>query len=373
MTAIDDVQGLGSIEHAYYRREKPLAGVVLLPGQETHATGEHPENPRRLPGVVEHLRGLPQWDDLFVLYPRYARTEDLVRAHDERFVELLRSATADAPVWLDTDTLASEGSFALASLASGAALAAVDALAMEAYWKPDVLFALTRPPGHHATPDRAMGFCLVNHVSVAARYAREVYGLERIAVVDWDVHHGNGTQEIHWRDPSLLFVSLHQWPLYPGTGWHDERGEGPGEGFTVNLPMPPGSGDREYHEAFDAVVEPILDAYDPQLLIVSAGQDGHAADTLSNQMLSAAGFRRMAERMAAFSRERGIGTLVVHEGGYNVTTLPQLDAAILGGLAGFETDLDDPFADGAPPVVGWSERLREIRASAGISWPQVAP
>jgi acetoin utilization deacetylase AcuC-like enzyme len=371
MSALEQVEGIGSVPHGYYRREAPLTGVVLLPGQERHDTGEHPENARRLPGVVERLRASADWERLFVMHPRHARVEDLVRAHDPRYVEVVRRADRDGPVWLDTDTKAGPGSFDLATLATGAALTAVDAVAMEAYWRPDSLFALTRPPGHHAPPDRAMGFCLFNHVSVAARYAQATYPIERVAIVDWDVHHGNGTQEIHYEDPSVLFCSLHQWPLYPGTGAVEETGAGEGEGCNVNVPMPPGSGDREYLEALDAVVLPVLGAYDPQLLIVSAGQDCHAADPLANQMVSAAGFRAMAERMAAFARERSIGLVVVHEGGYNVATLPQVDHAILGGLGGFPTDLRDPFADGAPPAEGWPERLADVRRAIGRFWPEV--
>jgi len=369
---IGPVEGVGSVEHAYYRRQEPLTGVVLLPGQEDHDTGEHPENMRRLPPVVKRLRESEDWDRLFVMHPRNASLEDIARSHTEAHIEAIRRADAEGPAWLDTDTMAGPGSFDLALRASGAALTAVDAVAMEAYWQPDSLFALIRPPGHHAPPDRAMGFCLFNHASVAARYAQATYPIERVAIVDWDVHHGNGIQDIHYDDPSVLYVSLHQWPLYPGTGAVDEVGEGDGQGFNVNLPMPPGSGDREYGEAFEAIVEPILDQFDPQLLIVSAGQDGHAADTLSNQMISAAGFRDMAARMAAFAKAHGIGLVVLHEGGYNVSTLPQLDHAILGGLGSFPTDVTDVFAEGAEPVAAWPERLAEIRSVQQAHWPGLA-
>ncbi len=366
---IDEVEGVGSVEHAYYRRDEPLTGVVLLPNQEEHDTGEHPENIRRLPPVVKRLRESKDWDRLFVMHPRSALVEDLVRSHDLEYIESIERADADGPVWLDTDTLAGPGSYALALRTAGAGLTAVDAIAMEAFWRPDSLFALIRPPGHHAPRDRGMGFCLFNNASVAARYAQATYPIDRVAILDWDVHHGNGIQDIHYNDPSVLYISLHQWPLYPGTGAVDEVGTGAGKGFNVNLPMPPGSGDREYGEAIDAVVEPILAAFDPQLLIVSAGQDGHAADTLSNQMISAAGFRDMASRMAEFARERKIGLVVLHEGGYNVSTLPQLDHAILGGLGSFETDITDIFAEGAPPVTAWPERLTEIRTAQAPYWP----
>jgi len=371
-SVIGQVEGVGSVEHAYYERREPLTGVVLLPGQEEHDTGEHPENIRRLPPVVRRLRESDDWDRLFVMHPRSARIEDIARSHTDAYIESIRRADAEGPAWLDTDTMAGPGSFDLALRASGAALTAVDAVTMEAYWRPDSLFALIRPPGHHAPPDRAMGFCLFNHASVAARYAQATYPIERVAIVDWDVHHGNGIQDIHYEDPSVLYVSLHQWPLYPGTGAVDETGGGDGEGFNVNLPMPPGSGDREYGEAFDAVVEPILERFDPQLLIVSAGQDGHAADTLSNQMISAAGFRDMAARMAAFAQAKGIGLVVLHEGGYNVSTLPQLDHAILGGLGSFSTDVADVFADGAEPAAGWADRLAEILEVQQAHWPGLA-
>ena len=277
--------------------------------------------PARLARVGAAVRALP------ALRPHRGRAALARRG----FVEVLQAAGADAPVWLDTDTRISPESFDHCLLATGGVLSAVDAVAMEAYHRPDSLFALTRPPGHHTGRDRAMGFCLLNHVSIAARYAQATYGFERVAILDWDVHHGNGTQEIHWEDPSVLFVSLHQWPLYPGTGRHDEVGAGDGTGRTVNLPLPPGSGDREHLEALDRVALPIIEAFAPQLLIVSAGQDGHAADTLSGQLLSAAGFRAMAERAAALAKRLGIGLVLVHEGGYNVSTLPALDRAILGG------------------------------------------
>ena len=202
-------------------------------------------------------------------------------------------------------------------------LSAVDAVAMEAYHRPDSLFALTRPPGHHTGRDRAMGFCLLNHVSIAARYAQATYGFERVAILDWDVHHGNGTQEIHWEDPSVLFVSLHQWPLYPGTGpatTRSARATGWAAPSTSRCPRDPATASTSRRSTASRCRS--IEAFAPQLLIVSAGQDGHAADTLSGQLLSAAGFRAMAERAAALAKRLGIGLVLVHEGGYNVSTLP---------------------------------------------------
>ncbi len=365
----DEAEGIGSIPHAYYSREQPQTGVVLLPTQENHDPGEHPENVRRLPGVVQALQSSPEWDRLFVLAPRYARIEDALRSHTEGFVDAIEKACAQAPAWLDTDTRVSAGSFETCLLATGGVLSAVDAVAMEAYHQPDSLFTISRPPGHHSGSDRAMGFCLLNHASIAARYAQEVYGFERIAIVDWDVHHGNGTQEIHWDDPSVLFISLHQWPLYPGTGWHDEAGAGDGEGMTVNIPLPPGSGDPEYLQAVDQVVLPLVEDYRPQLLIVSAGQDGHAADPLADQLISLSGFQAMAARVTELARRLGIGMVLVHEGGYNTSTLPAIDRAILSGLGSFDVPLDDLFVP-SPHLqpVDWPERLTAVIKSQRRYW-----
>ncbi len=366
---VDTADTVGSIPHAYYDRESPQTGIVLLPGQERHDTGEHPENTRRLPGVMELLRSSPEWERLFVLAPRYASRIDALRCHTEGFIDSLERAAAEGPVWLDTDTRVSPGSFETSMLACGGALAAVDAVAMEAYERPDSLFTISRPPGHHTGRERAMGFCLVNNVSVAARYAQKTFGFERVAILDWDVHHGNGTQEIHWDDPSVLFISLHQSPLYPGTGKVDEVGGSGAEGMTINIPLPPGSRDQEYLQALDEVALPAIESFGPQLLLVSAGQDGHAADPLSNQLISVSGFNAMAARAAGLARRLGIGLVLIHEGGYNVSTLPMIDRAIVAGLGGFAVPLDDPFVPaGAPPPPDWPDVLANVIATQRRFW-----
>ena len=212
-----------------------------------------------------------------------------------------------------------------------------------------------------------MGFCLFNNAAVAARYAQEALGIKKVAILDWDVHHGNGTQDAFYSDPSVLFISTHQWPLYPGTGWFEETGSGEGEGFTVNLPMPPGSGDFEHLDAMDRIIEPVLEQFDPGLLIVSAGQDGHAADQLASQMVSATGFNALARRSAEFSGRHGIGLVALHEGGYNLDTLPRLDHAILAGLGNFATDLAEP--EEIPRLdTDWQTRLEEITRTLSKYW-----
>jgi acetoin utilization deacetylase AcuC-like enzyme len=235
----------------------------------------------------------------------------VLRCHTEEYLDRIRGITE--PTWLDGDTFASETSYEAAMLAAGGAIAAAERGG----------FALVRPPGHHALADRAMGFCLFDSVAIAARHAQAEHGLGRVAILDWDVHHGNGTQAIFWDDPTVLYVSLHEWPFYPGTG-------GPGEGnpTTVNVPIVALSGDAEYESAFEEVVEPTIRAFKPELLLVSAGFDAHEADPLADMRLSYDAFEWMAERAASLAPRVG----AVLEGGYNESTLPRLVAASLEGF-----------------------------------------
>ena len=223
----------------------------------------------------------------------------------------------ESGLW-DADTVVSETSWTAALLAAGVAIEAAETGA----------FALVRPPGHHARPRTAMGFCLVNNIAVAARHMQAEHGVGRVAIVDYDVHHGNGTQEIFWEDDSVLFVSLHQWPFYPGTGGPTEQG-----GTTVNVPLNAGSGDEEYLAAFDQTVVPAVEQFSPELLLVSAGFDAHEEDPLGQMRISADGFRELSRRCATLAPR----VAAVLEGGYNVATLPGLVAAALDGFSSGKT------------------------------------
>jgi acetoin utilization deacetylase AcuC-like enzyme len=242
---------------------------------------------------------------------RTATDADLERCHARSYIELIRSV--GEPTLLDPDTIASATSYEAALLAAGVTIDAVQRGG----------FALVRPPGHHALRERSMGFCLFNNVAIAARSAQAELGIGRVAIVDWDVHHGNGTDAIFREDSTVLFVSMHQWPFYPGTG-----GPGDANQTTVNVPLPAGSGDEEYLSAFDELVAPAVRAFEPELVLVSAGFDAHRDDPLAGMELTDDGFRELARRSATL----GPRVAALLEGGYNLSTLPRLVAAALEGF-----------------------------------------
>ncbi len=280
----------------------------------------HPESPNRLRAIMQRLEQSGLAARLTKIDPRTAEDEWVTLVHTPAYVaHLNQEAPTSGRVSLDADTSMSPGSLTAAYLAAGAALASVDAMMAG---QVDHAFCAVRPPGHHAEAGRAMGFCLFNNVAIAARYAQKRYGLQRVLIVDWDVHHGNGTQHSFERDPSVLFFSTHQYPHYPGTGRATESGVGAGEGFTINVPMEAGEGDDEYRAVFQKVLIPAADAFKPEMVIVSAGFDAHRDDPLASMGLTEQGYADLTAVVADIAKRHCGGRLLSSlEGGYNLTAL----------------------------------------------------
>jgi acetoin utilization deacetylase AcuC-like enzyme len=331
--------------------------------QSHQSSGYHPERPARLDAALRGARAVvaeAHGEERIVLAP--ASREALSRVHGAAYLDSLDAADAKgARVQLDPDTYFGPGSLAAATLAAGGAIAMVEALLSG---EAELGMLLARPPGHHAMRDRAMGFCVFNNVAVGAAHARSL-GARRVAIVDWDVHHGNGTQDIFWRDPDVLFISLHQAPLYPDSGWVGETGEGAGAGTTINLPFPAAGDGALYAAAFERVVLPVLDEAQPDLILVSAGYDGHARDPLASMLLRDGDYAWMAARLREAARRwcRGrIGFCL--EGGYDLGALELGVAATLRGAL-------DPAAhptptEGAPPPA--AERIVDGVVRAASPW-----
>ncbi len=275
---------------------------------------DHPERPQRLRAVLDHLGRTGLLPQLLAVAPAPAAIEPVAAVHTKRHLEFIRTVSENGGGLLDGgDTHASEHSWDVALLAAGGVIAAVDAVANAAA---DSAFCAIRPPGHHAERNEPMGFCLLNNVAIGARYAQQRHGIDRVAILDWDVHHGNGTQHIFEDDPTVLFISLHQYPFYPGTGAESERGSGKGEGFTMNFPLPSGTGEETYLRIFRDVIVPALARFRPGMLFISAGFDAHRADPLGGMELTEESFRSMTDLV------RGIAPVVsILEGGYNLDAL----------------------------------------------------
>jgi acetoin utilization deacetylase AcuC-like enzyme len=289
---------------------------------------EHPERPARLAAILDELAARPI-EGVTLHAPREATASELERVHTPRHVERLLALEGRAGQ-LDADTGHSEGSILAAKLAAGAALDAVDAV-LDGQCKR--AFAAVRPPGHHATPDRAMGFCLFSNLAIAAAHAR-ARGVARVLVVDFDVHHGNGTEAAFWSDRSVLVFDTHQFPHYPGTGRLQDRGAGEGTGYTINVPMPMGFGTREFIEVYERLLVPIADAYRPELVLLAAGFDAHRDDPLGNLELDAHGYAALARVLIGIAERHAQGRIVATlEGGYDLRALRDSARAVLDVFA----------------------------------------
>lgn len=308
-------------------------GLVLDSRFEEHDTGPgHVERPERLRAIRSALETAGLVERCLAVPLREAEDLWLEAVHDPGYVREVEDACAAGGGMLDTDTVVSRRSAEIARLAAGTLVALCDQVATARLRRG---FAVVRPPGHHAERDRAMGFCLFNNVAVAARYLIDHHGIERVLVVDWDVHHGNGTQHIFEEDPRVFYFSVHQSPLYPGTGASHERGRGAGIGTTLNCPLPPGAGDVEFLGALGESLVEAMDAYRPQFVLVSAGFDAHAADPLAQLRVSTPAFAEATRIVRGIADRDASGRVVsVLEGGYDLNATGASAAAHLGALLG---------------------------------------
>ncbi|MEM1689004.1 MAG: histone deacetylase [Candidatus Hadarchaeales archaeon] len=302
--------------------------LIYSPRYLEHNPGAwHPESPQRLHAIVETLKRNELWTN--VLEPESAKMNEILTVHSKNYIELLKEMTKDQ-AFLDSDTPTRENTLEIALLAAGGALIAGRLVAEK---KADNTFALVRPPGHHASSDFGGGFCYLNNVAIMTKDLLNVF--DRIMIFDFDAHHGNGTQDIFYTDPDVLYLSIHQFPLYPGTGRVEEIGEGRGRGFNVNVPVPPGTGDGEYATIIEEVVCPIAEQFEPGLIAISAGFDGHIWDPLTQLELSSEFYGWMAERILETAKKVCGGRVVfVLEGGYNLKALGESVTNVIKALRG---------------------------------------
>ena len=320
--------------HRPSRAGVPATGFVYHDDYLRHDAGPgHPERPARLIAITSRLRKSSVWNSLLHITPRPAAARWVLEVHRPQYLQALERAAAKAPVALDADTVVSSESYRVALLAAGGALAAVDAI-MDG--RARNAFVASRPPGHHAFAERGSGFCLINNVAVAARYIQKRHGLRRVLIVDWDVHHGNATQDIFYEGGSVLYFSTHQYPYYPGTGGRDEKGRGPGAGTNINVPLPPGAGDAEVRAAFESQLVPAAEAFEPQFVLISAGFDSHARDPLAHFEVTTDGFVELTRITMRIAKRFADGRIVsVLEGGYRLENLASAVTAHVRTLAGF--------------------------------------
>lgn len=342
---MSDAARTGWVCHETYMWHDTGSGAAFLPAGGWLEPEEHIENPRpkrRFRGLVEASGLLAQ---LTTIAPRPASDAELTRVHSPEYVARVEAVSAGGGGYVGEEAPLGAGGAAIARLAAGGCLAAVEAVVAG---EVENAYALVRPPGHHAGPAGGYGFCVFSNAALAAAHARESLGLARVAIVDWDAHHGNGTQDAFWDDPSVLTISLHQDGAFPHrSGPVDEVGGPAARGTNLNVPLPPGSGVGAYLEAFDRVVAPALERFRPELILVACGFDASPMDPLARMMVHSDGYRELTRRVLALAAEHARGRAVFcHEGGYASAYVPFCGLAVVEELAGVRTEVEDPFLAG---------------------------
>ncbi len=339
------------------------AGYVFDPIYLEHDHRGHPECRERLEAIMDVLEKDGILHDLTPLRASDADVGALTRVHTPFYIERVEMAAASGGGFLDPDTYVNGSSYRAAVRAAGGLMGAVDAVLVG---RVENAFALVRPPGHHALAGRGMGFCLFNNVAVAACHALEARGLERVLIIDFDVHHGNGTQDTFYDDVRVLYFSVHQWPHYPGSGSLSETGRGEGKGYTVNVPLPEGVGDGGYMKVFGEILAPVARRFKPQLILVSAGYDGHWKDPLAGMGLSVKGYARLMGVIRGLAVEVcGGGLVMTLEGGYHLEALSYSVLASMRVLLGRD-DVVDPLGPSRSPEPDIEELLGAVRETHGL-------
>ena len=323
-----------------------------------HQPGEsHPERPERIKVLLDLASELDA-AKFQLLPPRPAKRADITATHGEDHVKLIEATAQHNRYALDGDTITCRDSFAVSLLAVGGFIALLDAVAAKDCRNG---FALVRPPGHHALRNRAMGFCLFNTMAIGAEYLRRTHGAKKILIMDWDVHHGNGTQDAFYADPSVLFISSHQYPYYPGSGAANEVGSGAGEGYTINIPLPAGCADAEYAQAFHDIVVPAADIFAPDWILVSAGFDPHRRDPLGGMAVTDEGFAFMAQRLLGLADKFADGKIAfLLEGGYDLAGLRGSVAAVLAAMQSGATPAYDAAQSRPSQITPLIRHIREL-------------
>ncbi len=305
-------------------------GFVYHEDYLRHDTGYHPESAERLIYIMKKLEEEGITEKMKRITPTKASKEQIAYVHADAYVKKVESMCKGGGGMLDLDTPLCSDTYEIALLSAGGVIKAVDEVMAHNLKH---IFALIRPPGHHATPSRGMGFCIFNNIAIVAEHLKRKYGIKRILIADWDVHHGNGTQDVFFEDPSVLYFSTHQYPHYPGTGWINEVGKGEGEGFTVNVPLPAGTDDAGYLYALNNILVPIAMEFNPEFVLVSAGFDAHVADPLASMKVTSLGFGLFTDvikEIAKKNSKRGI--VMALEGGYNLDAIAESALSVFNSL-----------------------------------------